>query len=95
MAEIITAVTSIDQLATYKFSDDLLLELVSVTATVEHDPESAATESPQVAVVEPLSLIKHQPPSGYLLENRRVQLTCAKSAGVCLGDRIKFRILNT
>jgi hypothetical protein len=35
MAEIVTVVTSIDPLAPYKVSDDLLLELVNVTATVE------------------------------------------------------------
>jgi len=42
MAEIITLVTSIDPLAPYKASDDLMLELVNVTATVEDDPEGAA-----------------------------------------------------
>jgi hypothetical protein len=28
-----------------------------------------------------------------MLDNRQVQMTCAKSAGVSLGDRIKFRIV--
>ena len=35
MAEISMVVTSIDPLAPYKVSDDLMLELVNVTATVE------------------------------------------------------------
>jgi hypothetical protein len=39
MAEIVTLVTSIDPLAPYKFSDDLMLELVNVTAAVENDLE--------------------------------------------------------
>jgi hypothetical protein len=35
MAEIVTVVTSIDPLAPYMVSDDLLLELVNVAATVK------------------------------------------------------------
>jgi hypothetical protein len=92
MAEITTIVTSIDTLAAYKVSDDLMLELVSVTATVENDPRRA-TDTQRVEVVEPLELVKHQPSGGYMLDNSQVQLTCAKSAGVCLGDQIKFRII--
>jgi hypothetical protein len=39
MAEIYMLVTSIDPLAAYKVSDDLIVELVNVTATVEDDSE--------------------------------------------------------
>jgi len=39
MAEISMVVTSIDPLAPYKVSDDLILELVNVTVTVEDDSE--------------------------------------------------------
>ena len=35
-----------------------------------------------IEIVEPHNLAKHQPPGGYLLDNRQVQMTCAKSAGV-------------
>jgi hypothetical protein len=42
MAELITVVTSIDPLAPYKVCDDLILELVNVTATVEDDLEDAS-----------------------------------------------------
>jgi hypothetical protein len=42
--------------------------------------------------VEPHTLIVHQPPGGYLLDNRQVQMTCAKSAGICLGYEIKFKV---
>lgn len=35
-------VDSIDPLAPYKVSDDLVLELVSITAIIEDDPEGAA-----------------------------------------------------
>ena len=35
-------VNSIDPLPPYKVSDDLILELASITANVEDDPESAA-----------------------------------------------------
>jgi hypothetical protein len=46
-----------------------------------------------VQIVEPHELAKHQPLGGYMLDNRQVQMTCAKSAGISLGDRIKFRIV--
>jgi hypothetical protein len=92
MAEITAVVTSIEELAAYKLSDDLVLELVNVTATVEHDAERAMG-SARVEVIEPLNLIKHQPSGGYLLDDRKVQLTCAKSAGVRIGDLIKFRTI--
>jgi hypothetical protein len=42
VAEIIMLVNSIDPLAPYKVSDDLILELVNVTALVKLDPEAAA-----------------------------------------------------
>jgi hypothetical protein len=41
MAEISMLVTSIDPLAAYKVSDDLIVELVDVTATVEDDLEES------------------------------------------------------
>jgi hypothetical protein len=92
VADIKMLVNSIDPLAPYKFSDDLVLELVSITAIVDEDPEGAAAAPCRVEVVEPHTLIVNQPPGGYPLENRQVQMTCAKSAGVCLGDEIKFRV---
>jgi hypothetical protein len=92
MSEITTLVSSIDPLAPYKASDDLVLELVSVTAIIRVDPEDASAAPCKVKIVEPHTLIVHQPPGGYLLDNRQVQMTCAKSAGVCLGDEIKFRV---
>ena len=86
-------VTSIDPLAAYKVSDDLIVELVNVTATVEDDSEGASVGTWRVQIIEPHKLVKHQPHGGYMLDNRQVQLTCAKSAGVGLGNRIKFRIV--
>ena len=94
MAEIVTVVTSIDPLAPYMVSDDLLLELVNVTATVEDDSEGASVGTWSVQVAEPHELVKHQPPGGYLFDHPQVQLTCAKSTGVRFGDRIKFRIVS-
>ena len=94
MAEISMVVTSIDPLAPYKVSDDLVLELVNVTATISDDPEDAAAGMSWVKVVEPQELVKHQPTGGYMVDNRHLQMTCAKSAGVRLGDRIKFRIVS-
>jgi hypothetical protein len=93
MAEISMLVTSIDPLAAYKVSDDLIVELVDVTATVEDDLEGASVGTWWIQIIEPHKLVKHQPPGGYMLDNRQVQMTCAKSAGVSLGDRIKFRIV--
>ena len=93
MAEIVTLVTSIDPLAPYKVSDDLMLELVNVTATVEDDPEGAVADSCRVEIIEPHNLIKNQPRGGYMLDDRKVQMTCAKSAGVHLGLQIKFRVV--
>ena len=71
-----------------------MLELVNVTATVEDDSEGASVGTWWIQIVEPHKLVKRQPPEGYVLDNRQVQLTCAKSAGVSLGDRIKFRIVS-
>jgi hypothetical protein len=91
MAEVFLLVTSVDPLAPYKVSDDLMLELVNIVATVENDPGGAAAGTCAVEIVEPLNLAKHQPRGGYILDNHQVQLTCAKSAGVRLGDQIKVR----
>jgi hypothetical protein len=93
MAEISMVVTSIDSLAPYKVSADLILELVNVSATVADDPEDAAAGLHWVQIVEPHELVKHQPSGGYILDNRHVQLTCAKNSAIALGDRIKFRIV--
>jgi hypothetical protein len=84
-------VNSIDPLAPYKASGDLVLELVSITAIIEDDPEGAAATPCRVEIVEPHSLIVHQPPGGYLLENRQMQMTCAKSVGVRLGSQNKVQ----
>jgi hypothetical protein len=51
MAEISVVVTSIDSLAPYKVSEDLILELVNVTATVVDDPEGAAAGMSWVKIV--------------------------------------------
>jgi hypothetical protein len=93
MAEISMVVTSIDPLAPYKFSDDLILELVSVTATLE-DPGEPVPDTCWIQMFEPHDLIKHQPDGGYILADRRVQMTFLRSAGVRLSDRMKFRVLN-
>ena len=86
-------VNSIDPLAPYKVSDDLVLELVSVTAIVKIDPEDAAAAPCRVEIVEPHNLAIHEPPGGYLLDNRQIQMTCAKSAGTRLGDEIRLRVI--
>jgi hypothetical protein len=86
-------VNSIDPLAPYKVSDDLILELVNVTALIKIDPEGAAAADCWIEVIEPHNLAVHQPPGGYPLDNRQVQLTCAKSAGVRLGDEIRLRVV--
>ena len=86
-------VTSIDPLAAYKVSDELIVELVNVTATIEDDSEGASVGAWWIQIIKPHKLVKNQPPGGYTLDNRQVQMTCAKSAGVSLGDRIKFRIV--
>ena len=65
---------------------------MSVTASVEDDSEGASVGTWWVQIVEPQELAKDQPSGGYLIDNRRVQMTFAKSAGLDLGDRIKFRI---
>ena len=86
-------VNSIDPLAAYKASGDLVLELVSVTAVVKDDPEDARAAPCRVEIVEPHNLAIHEPPGGYMLANRQIQMTCAKSSGVCLGDEIKLRVV--
>ena len=86
-------VNSIDPLAPYKVSDDLILELVNVNALIKIDPEGVAAAASWIEVIEPHNLAVHQPPGGYPLDNRQVQLTCAKSAGVRLGDEIRLRVV--
>src|ERR1700730_14482097 len=90
MTEIFMVVTSIDPLAPYKFSDDL--ELVNVIATLEEDPGDDLPDT-CFQIVEPHHLIKHQPSGGYMLDNRRVQMTFLRSAGIRLSERMKFRVL--
>ena len=93
MAEIIALVISIDPLAPFKVSDDLVLEFVNVIALVRNDPENAGADTCRVEIIEPHNLIKNQPPGGYILANRHVQMTCAKCAQVRLGQEIKFRVV--
>jgi hypothetical protein len=59
-------VNSIDSLAPYKVSDDLILELVHVTAFIKIDPEGAAAAACWIGVIEPHNLTVHQPPRAYL-----------------------------
>jgi hypothetical protein len=42
----------------------------SITAIVEDDPEGVAAAPCRVEILEPHTLIVHQPPGGYLLEDR-------------------------
>jgi hypothetical protein len=86
-------VNSIDPLAPYKVSSDLILELVNVTAIVKTDPEDASAGPCRVEIIEPHNLAKHVPPGGYLLDNRQVQMTCAKTADVHLGLELKLRVV--
>jgi hypothetical protein len=53
-------VDSIDPLAPYKVSDDLILELVNVTALIRNDPEGVAAATCWIEIVEPHNLAKHQ-----------------------------------
>lgn len=62
MAEIIALAISIDPLAPFKVSDDLVLEFVNVTALVRNDPENAAADSSKVQIIEPHSLIQKPTP---------------------------------
>jgi hypothetical protein len=93
VAEITILVNSIDPLAPYKVSHDLILELVNVTAIVKVDLEDAATATCWIEIIEPHNLAKHQPHGGYILDNRQVQMTCAKGAGVSLGDEIRAKVV--
>jgi hypothetical protein len=84
-------VNSIDPLAPYKASDDLILDLMNVTAIIiKNDPEDAGAAPCRVEIVEPHNLAIHEPPGGFMLANRQIRMTCAKSSGVCLGDEINL-----
>jgi hypothetical protein len=52
-------VNSIDPLAPYKVSDDLVLELVNVNALIKIDPEGAAAAVCWIKVIEPHNLAVH------------------------------------
>ena len=69
-----------------------MLDLVNVTAIIKTDRGGAAAAPCWVEIIEPHNLAKHQPRGGYMLGDRQVQITCAKSVGVRLGDEIKFRV---
>jgi hypothetical protein len=94
MTEISMVVTSIDSWPPLRFSDDQVLELVTITAVFENGSEGAAAGKAWVQIVESQELAKDQAPSGYLIDNRQVQMTFAKSVEVRVGDRIKFRIVS-
>jgi hypothetical protein len=64
VAEIIMVVNSMDPLAPYKASDDLVLDLVNVTAIIKNDPEDAGAAPCRVEIVEPRNLAIHEPPGG-------------------------------
>ena len=67
-------VNSIDPLVPYKASDDLILDLVNVTATIKDDPEDAGAAPCRVEIVEPHNLAIHEPPGGFMLANRQVRV---------------------
>ena len=92
MALISMVVASIVPWPPYRFSDDQVLELVNIIAAFENDAEGAASGMVWIQIVEPQEFAMVQPEGGYMMDNRRVRMTVAKSAGVRLGDRIKFRI---
>ena len=83
MAEISMLVTSIDPLAAYKVSDDLILEFMSVTASVEDDSEGASVGTWWVQIVEPHKLVKHQPHGGFT-DGRQVNAPKQKRASKAL-----------
>jgi hypothetical protein len=60
VAEIIMVVNSIDPLAPYKASDDLVLDLVNVTTIIKNDPEDAGAVPCRVDIVEPHKLAIHE-----------------------------------
>jgi hypothetical protein len=93
VAEITMLVNSIDPVAPYKVSDDLVLELVSVTAMIKVDSEVAGAAPCRIEIIEPHDLAIHEPSGGYSLDNRQIQMTCAKSAGFRLGDEIRVRVI--
>jgi hypothetical protein len=92
VAEIIMVVNPIDPLAPYEASDDLVLDLVNVTIIKERSGRRCAAPC-RVEIVEPHNLAIHEPPGGFMLANRQIQMTCAKSSGACLGDEIKLRVV--
>jgi hypothetical protein len=60
VAEIIMVVNSIDR--SPKASDDLVLDLVNVTAIIKNDPEDAGAAPCRVEIVEPHNQAIHEPP---------------------------------
>jgi len=94
MAEVTMLVSSIDNLAPYRVSSDLVLELVNVVAIIKTDPEDISAGPCRIEIIEPHNLATHQPPGGYILDNRQVQMTCSKSAEIHLEDEIKFRMVD-
>ena len=89
VAELIMLLNSIQALAPYKASDDLMPELVNVTAIIKDNREGAGAASCRVEIVEPHNLGIQQPPERVHARQSagsNVQMPCTKSAGVGLGD---------
>ena len=94
MPELTMVVNSIDPLAPYKVSDDLLLDLVNATAIIKIDSENVAVAPCWVEIIEPHNLALHQPLGGYPLDNRQIQITCARSSGIRLGNELRLRVIH-
>jgi hypothetical protein len=56
-------------------------------------PDNAAAAC-WIEIIEPHNLAKHQPRGGYMLVDRQVQMTCAKSSSIHLEDEIRARVVS-
>lgn len=85
-------VTSIDPWPPYRFSDDQVLELVTMTAIFENDSESAASSPPAEAPMPTIG--KHIAfPSVFGVSRRRIgNVTKMKVSGVLKVERFNVAI---
>jgi hypothetical protein len=70
VAEIIMVVNSMDPLAPYKASDDLVLDLVNVTAIIKNDPEDAGAAPAELRMSSRTIWPSMSRPGGFMLAHR-------------------------
>ena len=69
------------------------MELVTARAELEDGSKEFANRAYQVHVVDPLSLARHEPTGGYLMDYGQFELSCLKNDNLKVSDRLKIEVM--